>query len=322
MTDTNNPMGMGAHVIGHVIPGVFGIIFGLWWIVQSFWLHLTTTNNNGSGNKNCKGRNSANGYSDFKREVRLGRLSYIPQPFCTRIPFESLAKLLSGLFGLIVEGLIGEGKDGKVTFQVNRLYAADGTLRSITTLHHKTMCAVIMVSGLVDIIGLFVRLPRNMTKIFTSMIFFVSAILFSFHTEFVLETTVHTLLVMCLIICTIMSLLRIIQPANVLINSFLGIAILISGTWLINLTDIAYSKKVIWNEGFVHEQVMFAVAIFNWHVIGDTLFSLFVYIAMSVCIKFRKQHKDGSKTILWPSLPIRKGVGSPEAEEEIKLMPV
>ena len=311
-----------AHVLGHAIPGMVFVFFGLTWIVHSFWLHLTTANGSSSSNRDGKGRKST-GYSDFKREARLSRLSYIPQPYCTKIPMESLVKIAVSMLGIIAEAFTGEGKHKGLVFKVEQLYASDGSLKSVSTIHHMTMYGAMMMSGIVDLIGVFVRLPRNMTKIFFSMAFFVNGVLFWFQSHqkhrHELDVAVHTLLFVAIVPTVILSLLRMLQPANVLINSFLGISLLIQGTWFINMADIVYSNNSIWTRGEEYQQIMFAVAIFNWHVIGDSFFALLMYVLMSVCVKYKKQRRDGSKTV-WPSLPFRKG-DIPD-EEEMKLMPL
>ena len=77
-------------LLGHLIPGMFFLIFGVWWILISFWSHLTTASKpvpaKASRTRLDSGSGSAS-YADFKRDSMLSRLSYIPQPFCAKYPW-------------------------------------------------------------------------------------------------------------------------------------------------------------------------------------------------------------------------------------------
>ena len=73
---------------GHVVPGVFFLIYGMEWLLLSFWLQLTTphksTINRSSRTSNSSSNHTGTtslSYSEFKRDMELNRKSYIPQPF-------------------------------------------------------------------------------------------------------------------------------------------------------------------------------------------------------------------------------------------------
>ena len=310
---------------GHLLPGVLFVFYGLSWTLLAFWIHLTTpTGNRKNRNNHTAASNSS--YLDYKRGALFGRLSYIPQPFCVKVPIEPLLKILFSSLGIVIEGFTDQ-KDGKTVLQVLQLYNSDGSLESVSKVHHITMYGAFLVSGLVDLIGLIVRIPRNTSKVFFSLAFFVEALLFWFHVHDKdhLNVAVHTLLIIAIFASLFLSLLRIPQPANVLINSFLGVSILIQGTWFANAGSILYHKSSTWDsshEDGSNKQIMLAVVIFNWHILGDAFFALVLYVLMLACVrgsvKYRKTRRNGTNKLAWSSLPLQRDSGS--NEEEKKLM--
>ena len=115
---------------GHVIPGAFFVFYGLVWITMSFWLYLTTPSKSPSNPKG-KGGSTTTTYLGYKREVRLGRLSYIPQSFLPKVPMEPIIKIFLSSLGIIVEAFFVEN-NGKVRFSVVKLYLPDGSFGGVS----------------------------------------------------------------------------------------------------------------------------------------------------------------------------------------------
>lgn len=287
---------------GHVLPGAIFIFYGISWIALSFWLHLTTPTST-SGHK--KGS-----YSEFKRESKLGRVSYIPQPFCSKIPLEPVIKILLSCIGIVCEAF-ADFEDGRLVLKVMKVYDDEGSLRSVSKLHHITMYGAFLVSGVVDLIGLVVRIPRNMSKLFFSLAFFIEGLLFWYHTHDKehLSIAIHGLLIVIIFITLFLSLLRILQPSNVIINSLIGSMLLVQGTWFIQIGAILYQHNPVWStsdESSSTDQIMFAVVIFNWHVLGNMLITLIAYILMLAIfrgsIKYKRSHGERGKRPRWTLL--------------------
>ena len=318
--------------VGHLLPGVIFILYGLCWILFSFWLHLTT-----STSRTTKGRHSSsssvNGggsssYSDYKREVKLGRLSYLPQPFCERIPMEPVFKVVLSSIGLMIEAFVGDDQHGKQIFQVMEVFHPDGSLHSVSKVHHVTMYGAFLVSGLVDLIGSIIRIPRNFTKVFFSLCFFIEAVLFWFHTHDKehLNIAVHSLLILAIFASFLISLLRIIQQSNVIINSFLGVSILLQGTWFVHAGSILYRETTWVTMGSNSEaMIMFTVVLFSWHIMGDAFFALILYVLVAAVVKgslkYRKHRRgDQSNKWAWPTLPLHRDKVVSNDEESKQLI--
>ena len=80
---------------GHGAAASLYLLYGLWWLVHSFWLHLTRRDGRGGAHS----------------KESLQRKSYIPLFCCPRIPVDPLLKVL--LFGtlLLLVSLLGTTRE-------------------------------------------------------------------------------------------------------------------------------------------------------------------------------------------------------------------
>lgn len=276
---------------GHVLPGSIFVFYGISWIALSFWLHLSTPAITG----HTQTRKTT--YTDYKREAKLGRVSYIPQPFCSKVPLEPLIKILLSCIGILCEAF-ADIRDGHFVWNVINI--STGPLQSVSRLHHLTMYGAFLLSGLVDVIGLIVRIPRNMSKLFLSLALFIEGLLFWYHTHDKehLSVALHSLLIIVIFIALFLSLVRVLQPCNVIINSLLGTMLLTQGTWFIHVGSILYGHHSHWSvsdEASSTNQIMFAVVIFNWHVLGNMFFTLLVYILMLAIFRGSIKYKHNKR---------------------------
>ena len=286
---------------GHVLPGSFFIVYGCWWVFISFWLQLTTS----KSRKACSSShaNSSISYAHFKRDIQLGRLTYIPQPFCIHIPFEPLFKIILSFIGVMVETFLSAG-DGKIVAQAYVIYEEDGSFRSLSKLQHITMYSGFLLSGVVDLIGLVLRLPKNTTKLFFSLAFLVEGILFMFHADGRgdLNRSLHILLTYAIFSGVIFSGLRMLQTGNILINSGLGFSIILQGTWFIQVGVTLFGEQP-WNEDD-HENISFIIACFTWHISSIMVTMFIFYIFLMACIrgsvKYRSKVRKRGIRFSWP----------------------
>ncbi|XP_041346945.1 transmembrane protein 45A-like, partial [Gigantopelta aegis] len=102
-------------------------------------------------------------------------------------------------------------------------------------IHHITMYGTFLLSGVIDLIALFIRIPPSTTKLFLSLAFFIEALLFWFHANGRddLNYSVHILLTYVIFSCIMFSALRTWKPNNLFINGGLAFSIILQGTWFI-----------------------------------------------------------------------------------------
>ena len=157
------------------------------------------------------------------------------------------------------------------------------------------MYGAFTLSGIVDIISLFIRVPRHTSQLFLSLAFWVegiATILFPHswlrpsERSDPLDTDSPHLLVWNL---------RMIQPTNLLINIGLGNSILLQGAWFIQARHILFRwSKNDWfthvsdspeSDSDNHEVIMLVSACFTWHLIGISLLMVLLWVVFHLMLR-------------------------------------
>lgn len=288
---------------GHAIPGAFFIVYGSLWCLNFLWYHLKTKSAlkaSGEGRRKRE-KASSSSFFEFKRDHDLSKKSWIPLVF-TRIPVEPLIKIIAPMLGVIVEAFFDyRTKNGRkhLVMTVYSVRDSDGGLNDIGKLHHLTMYSSFMLSGIMDLLTLCIRLPRQTSMLFLALSFLVECALFYLHTSShnELSVEIHTLLTCSIFACVIFSLLRIFNASNVVINLGLGSSILLQGTWFVQAGYFLYggfldkpNSKLKPSE-LNHRYVMFVAACFTWHLLFIALWNMVMWIALSACLQVRVLHR-------------------------------
>ena len=211
---------------------------------------------------------------------------------------EPIFKIAITLVGVVVVVFFDEVQDGDglhIKAEVLKVFE-NGHMASISGLHHITMFCAFALSGVVDIVSLFITVPRHTSQLFFSLAFWVEGILFYFHTSGrdPLNIHVHLLLTALIFLCGIFSLLRMLQPTNLLINIGLAGSVLLQGTWFIQAGYILFR----WNnwllhasdsegDGDDHKALQLATVYFTWHLIAIALFLILLWVAFHLMIRLK-----------------------------------
>lgn len=221
---------------------------------------------------------------------------------------EPIIKLLCSMMGIIVE-VFFDMKDGKVvvslvSFEQNG--PKDGYIPNTGKLQHITMYSSFFLSGLIDLLALFLKVPHGTTKLFLTLAFINEGLLFFFHKETgqgdEFLYTVHLLLFIAIAVCGVCSFLRLKTPVNLLINSGLAFGMILQGTWFIQV-GIIYHRQDQWKFSD-YSNVMFVVALYAWHItiIWSAMFLTFLFsaafIRSSIC------HRGKSRRQWLPPIPL------------------
>lgn len=295
---------------GHVLPGSLFVLYGVIWIVFAILTHLKSKSSSTSGKKSNRTKRdqsvmSGMSFFEYKRDLGLSRKSWLPIPCSTlsRIPLEPIFKVILPFIGVLVEAFLAVDKDsdGKahIVGSVFHIFREDGHLNSLAKLQHITMYGSFVLSGIVDILTIFVKFPHQTSPLFLSLAFLVEGILFYFHTggRNAIDVEIHFILTLVIGICALFAFLRVMYATNLLINLGLGYSILLQGTWFIQAAYFLFppgGKGVIVNEmnshheGSDHESehhaaVMFIACSLSWHLMFLMIGVLIVWVIL-LCV--------------------------------------
>ena len=291
---------------GHVVPGAFFIIYGVLLCLNFIWYHLKSKSRHRSSGdlRSRKDKlshsSSSSSFFEFKRDHDLSKKSWIPLSF-TRIPVEPLLKILFPSLGLLVEvffDYVWDSNGKHLVFKVYSVWGDDGELNGISKLHHITMYSAFILSGIMDVLTLCVKLPRQTSILFFSLAFTIEGLLFYLHTfgREALNMEVHSLLTYAIFAGAIFSLLRLFVTTNLVVNLGLGSSVLLQGTWFVHAGVLLFGNVLPphdekTNEDAYHEEVMFIVACFAWHLFLISLYNVVAWIVLSACSKSPLRHR-------------------------------
>lgn len=242
---------------GHVLPGSFFVIFGVWWTVQIFRRYFRSLRR-----QNGKG-------IPFQATV-----TFPCDCLCGRLKDLEVEGFVKVFFTFV--GFVGEMVTGRHYGQFTR--TANG--------QHATMFFFFGLSGLVDILVHHrFPLPKGVEYLVGALAFAVEATLFLFHTHgrTMLDKLVHTLLLYvlgCTIIVCILELRYRRSVLPVLCRAFL---VLLQGTWFFQIAFILYNPipgATPWNPEDP-ENLMVATMIFAWHAAAVLVFMVIVGIVVA-----------------------------------------
>ena len=250
---------------GHAVPGSFFVLYGIWWIFISYWHYFYTRPSSSRASK-----------AKVKKENELNRRSTLPTPCCPKIPLESLGKIALSFCGILVETLLN-WRSG-VVFDPIKLNSDDDFSR----MQHTTMYSFFLLSGIVDMCIYCVRIPKNSTKLFLALAFFIEGILFYFHTRHrdELNQQAHLVLILSIFGCTICAAARMYISDSLLLNAGLGFFLTLQGTWFYQVAVILYGKHSDkWAEDEMSPMYMGFAA--SWHVMVIAVSMMAVWILMA-----------------------------------------
>ena len=235
---------------GHVLPGVYFVLFGIWWTIQIWRKYL----------KSFQKRNDA-----FQCQVL-----YPPKFQRCGVNIEAILLLTSGAIGILGELYLGAAYIGSVIRTRN--------------IQHSVMYAFFILLGLFELIRHILKrrlLPNadDISYLSLAMAYFMEAMLFSFHLmgRDVIDTTFHTLLVHTIHGCAVLSLAEMLFRNQVLAALGRALFTTLQGTWFIQIAFILYSPyddHVSWDPED-HRNVMLIACIYALHLGAVFLFSVF-----------------------------------------------
>jgi hypothetical protein len=278
---------------GHVIPGVFFVIYGSWWMFTSYVLYFW--NRSGSSSSGKTNRAAA------RREYEINKRSWLSLPCFPRLHLEPLVKVVLPIIGIIVELLFDVVPDpeheGQTKIIVKAYFILRGDDLPIAKLQHATMYAFFMVSGMVDLLSLVVKFPKKTGQLFLSIAFWMEGLLFYFHVggREMLDVRVHYILTLAIFMCAISALARLYSGSQFLINVCLAFSILYQGVWFIQAANIMYGRNAASWDWEDHHHSMLVALIATWHFLLIAIFMLSTWTIVHIVLRCRRGRKGDKK---------------------------
>ena len=258
---------------GHVIPSAFLAIWGLSWLTLSFWLHLRVT--------------KLGVRKTTHTAAVLQRRSYIPLFCgCTRFPVEPLLKILMACAGVFMETFFKSRYNGRSGYYVEvwTLYNEEGEfVHNLAKLQHTTIHCCIIISGIIDVLALYVQLPKQTPQVFLTVVFLSTGFIMYFHPDSgrkPVDLLTHNLYAYSNVASAIFSGLRMLSASNLWINTGFSLSLILQATWL---TQVGYvgTGPTRWNLEYEANEV-FLVTCFVWHVMAILVCALIYYVVLLV----------------------------------------
>lgn len=252
---------------GHAIPGSFFLMYGIWWIFVSYWHYFYERPTSSRVSK-----------AKFKKENELMRRSTLPSPCCPKLPIESLAKIALSSCGILVETLFNWQRNHGIVFDPIKVHKS----HDFSRMQHATMYSFFLLSGIVDVCVYCVRIPKNSTKLFLTLAFFIEGMLFYFHTEHRdhLNQRAHLILTLAIFGCTACAAARMYVSDSLLLNAGLGFFITLQGSWFYQVAIVLYGKHSSeWLQNKMSPMYMGFAA--SWHVMVIAVSMIIMWIVMA-----------------------------------------
>ena len=196
-------------------------------------------------------------------------------------------KILLACVLIIMETFFASSDDGRSGYYVDiwKMYTEEGEFVSnLAKLQHTTTHCCIFISGIVDILALYVRLPKQIPQIFLTATLFSIGFIMYFHPDRgrkPVDLLTHNLYAYSVVVSAIFSGLRMLSASNLWINTGFSLCLILQATWLIQAGYVR-DGPTRWNLEYTANEV-FLVTCFVWHVMIILVCALAYYIALLVC---------------------------------------
>ena len=261
---------------GHVLPGSFFIVFGLWWwfnivaiIAQAqarYWRQRFFTRRTNSN-------------IEIDTEFESATWCKVPVRCLKRFPVEPGLKVIAATVGIIAELTKGEWS----------LLNNTGHFSHLNNFSHATMFSIFLLSAVVEILRFYniLFLPAATDHILASLSFFLVGELFYFHIEgrSKLDQKLHTVLYTVAFSIAVVVLLEAWQRKTFVLFLTRTFLVLLLGTWFIQIAHVLYGSHP-WKDTDSNRAIV--VVIFSWHVLGLLAMSICSLVLVSVCIRVKR----------------------------------
>lgn len=259
---------------GHVLPGSFFIVFGLWWwfnivaIIAQAQARFLRQRFLTRRTKNCV----------FEIEFETTTWCRVPVLCLKRFPVEPCLKVIAAAVGIIAELTKGEWS----------LVNDAGHFSHLNNFSHATMFSIFLLTAVVEILRFYniLFLPAATDHVLASLSFFLVGELFYFHIEgrSELDQKLHTVLYTVAFSIAVVFLLEAWQRKSFVLFLTRTFLVLLLGAWFIQIAHVLYGSHP-WKDTDSNRAIV--VVIFSWLVLGLLAMSICSLVLVSVCIRVK-----------------------------------
>lgn len=268
---------MGSYA-GHVLPGSFFVLFGLWW-----WFHVLALIAQAQA-RLLKHRFSA---VQIKRDCAFELLDFesstwrkVPVSSMSRFPVEPCLKIIAATVGIIAELTKGEW---------SLVDKSSGHFSHLNNFSHATMFSIFLFGAVVEILRFYsiLFLPAATDHLLASLGFFLVGELFYYHIDgrSELDQKLHVLLYIVAFSIAIVGLLEAWQRNSFVLFITRTFLVVLLGTWFIQIAHVLYGSHP-WHN--IASNRAFVVIAFSWHVLGLLGMCICSLVAVSLFVRMKR----------------------------------
>ena len=265
---------------GHVLPGSFFIIFGLWWWFNIIAI-IAKAQSRYLRQRFFTRRTNCGFEIDVESLIEFESATWCKLPvLCLkRLPVEPGLKVIAATVGIIAELTKGEWS----------LLNNAGHFSHLNNFSHATMFSIFLLSAVVEILRFYniLFLPAATDHVLASLSFFLVGELFYFHIEgrSELDQKLHILLYSVAFSIAVVLLLEAWQRKSFVLFLTRTFLVLLLGTWFIQIAYALYGSHP-WKDTDSNRTIV--AVLFSWHVLGLLVMSICSLVLVSVCIRMKR----------------------------------
>lgn len=247
---------MGSYA-GHVLPGSFFIIFGLWW-----WFNILAKIAEAQAKyfkRHSVAQRGRTEKFDFELDFESSVWMKVPLSCLRNFPVEPCLKVIACTVGIIAELSKGEWN----------LLDNHGHFSHLNNFGHATMFGSFLLGAIAEIFRYYnvLFVPSTTDHVLLSMAFFLVGELFYYHIEGrnELDQKLHIPLYTVAFFIAFIVLLEAWQRKSLILCMVRSFLVVLLGTWFIQIAHVLYGPRPWQDIGSNHA---FVVIVFAWHILG------------------------------------------------------
>ncbi|CAF2889889.1 unnamed protein product [Rotaria sp. Silwood2] len=256
--------------IGHIAPGVFFILFALWWHINNCLCYLRTLGS-GAIEKSRQQQVKFRGSTTYPCDC-------LPSKTLRQLPIESILKILITSIHFSIELITG--------------YCREPTPHiGDENAHHTAMLFGFFLGSWIEILVHYkFFIPKRITQVMGFLAFAIEGLMMAFHlhARSMVDAHIHQLLGLTIICSMIGALCECFDPNNfwfIVARSFFALT---QGTWFIQAAYVIWPATInplfLWDPES-HRSVSLLTMSYAYHLAGNAFILIIVYFLVYISIK-------------------------------------
>ena len=248
---------------GHVLPGTFFLLLSAWWYFGVLTRNIVKHRRRTDDRRLLDVEDARSG----RRKRRRSQSNHRSWYGCTvnstlaKLPLEPITKVALAILGIFLELF----PDGEYALVDEHGHFIEGNLNNYG---HSTMYAFFALSGVIDLLTWYTRLPlpRGLGLLSLATAFAVEGMLFAFHLEGrpALDVRLHTMLYGIIFATAITICMELAWRGNVLFPVARAYLTALQGTWFYQIAFTLHGSKPWQN---IPDNVAFLSIALAWHLL-------------------------------------------------------